>query len=437
MDIPSKIPVSSGLKHPDIEDKTTSVSPKAVDVLPMLECQRPAVGMTGLESRSLAKKVKNLSSHEEVVDRIIQNQITSLTVDDESRQTMAEALAFSGIDTLEQAESLNLRIIPPGPILHTWYAIYHTGLFDGKNNPHHVKGLNYVVRISEQADRLKEWGIPVLLVYLERDMPSSELMKMQEVFSEHENILVMSLERDLTSLKSADYFKHTELCDLLDDPRYFLCAEFPELLRLAGKKAESSGKRLLLKNLKALGGHSMIYSDIDNTFLRKPMFQLAKYGVRNACPFREEFSLQKDNILKNYSSTQKLYDIARRHKDIFSHEGVICKRKERLPTDTLKYKADSLYKYLVSDEARENYRLLEPGLDTDMRLFLHESAGYIALDKEALSIVEPPSNRIFAGNRWMNALTDKQDLNNQLLNLHGLQQLRQIHIGRDLTWTST
>ena len=277
MDTPQAGTVSGGFYSFDEGDRTTSSFSQAVDALPILNCSLE----TGSPATDFsARKVSTLSKHEKIVDSLIQSQITDLAVDDASRLAMAEALKFSGIDTLEQDISSNLRILPPGPVLHTWYAKYQTGLFDGENNPDHVKGLNYVERISEQADRLKEWGIPVILVYLERNMLPLELNKMQTMFSNHENILVMSLEHDLTSLRSIVYYKSSHPIELLDDPRFSLCREFPELLSLAQKKAELVGKTLLLHNLLSLGGLSIIYSDIDNTFLCRPIFQLAANGVR-------------------------------------------------------------------------------------------------------------------------------------------------------------
>ena len=383
MDIPSAAPVSAGLYPFDVEHKTSSSS-KTADALPMLSCsQETGSTLTGL----LDRKVSTISRHEKIVDSLIKSQPIDLTVDDASRLAMTEALKFSGIDTLEQAKSLNLKIIPPGPVLHTWYAKFQTGLFDGKNNPSHVKGLNYVERVSEQADRLKEWGIPVILVYLERDMPPLELNKMQTIFSSHENILVMSLEHDLISLESTAHYKSPNANQLLDDLRFSLCREFPEVLSLAQKKAESVGKTLLLHNLLALGGSSIIYSDIDNTFLRRPMFQLAAYGGRNVCPFVVEFSLQDDKIYGKYSDSSSFYKAAKMHRDKFSHEGVICRKKERFSTDTLKERAETLYEYIFSGEAISNYRHLEPSLGADVEVFHHESCGYIVMSKEALTVV--------------------------------------------------
>lgn len=333
MNTPPAVPVSAELYSFDEGDRTTSAFQKIVDDLPMLNCSLE----TGNPVTDLsARKVITLSRHEKIVDSLIQSQLTGLTVDDTSCLAMAEALEFSGIDTLEQAKSSNLRIIPPGPVLHTWYAKYKTGIFDGENNPSHVKGLNYVARISEQADRLKEWAIPVIIVYLEQDMPLLELKKMQTIFSNHENILVMSLEHDLTSLRCTAYYTSCYHENLLDDPRYSLCREFSEVLSLSQKKAKSVGKTLLLYNLLELGGLSIIYSDIDNTFLRRPMFQLGVNGGRNICPFNRGFALQYDNRYKTYLNSPTTYETAKKHRDIFSYEGEMAKRNKRYSKDIQK-----------------------------------------------------------------------------------------------------
>ena len=330
----SIVGVAAKLYSFDEVDKTTSVFATAVDDdLPVLNCylknENPVTELS-------ARKVSTLSRHNKIVDALIQSQLTDLIVDDESRLVMAEGLEFSGINTLEQAESLNLRIIPPGPVFHTWYAKYQTGLFDGKNNPNHLKELNYVERVSEQADRLKQWGIPVILIYLERNMPPLELNKMRTLFSNHENILVMSLEHDLTSLRCTAYYTSCYHENLLDDPRYSLCREFSEVLSLSQKKAKSVGKTLLLYNLLELGGLSIIYSDIDNTFLRRPMFQLGVNGGRNICPFNRGFALQYDNRYKTYLNSPTTYETAKKHRDIFSYEGEMAKRNKRYSKDIQK-----------------------------------------------------------------------------------------------------
>ncbi len=405
----------------------------------------PIVGKKMLERENdkpdklfCVRTVEALSTHANIVDRIIQNQNIGLTVDDDSRQSMAEALRFSGIDTLEQAEYLHLRVIPPGPVFHTWYARYKTGLFDGGNNPAHVEGLDYVTRVAEQASRLKEWGIPVMLIYLERDMPDSELRKMRELFSKHENILVMSLEGDLSSLKCTEHYKSEFVSSLLDEPRFSLCSEFPDLLLLAQRKAESVGKMLLLENLKALGGQSIIYSDIDNTLIHRPMFQLAAYGYRFVCPFRKEFSLQDDKEFGRYSDENTTSELAETIKDLFAHESVTGVRKKRvLTTAGLKDKAERLYDYLYSGMAVNNYKILNPGSVYESEcIFRHEGAGYIVVNKDALAVANQ-ADQWWSGVDWYCSLVEKQDLDNQLLNLHGLQQLKQVHIGRDETWRNT
>ena len=456
MNTPPAVPVSAELYSFDEGDRTTSAFQKIVDDLPMLNCSLE----TGNPVTDLsARKVITLSRHEKIVDSLIQSQLTGLTVDDTSCLAMAEALEFSGIDTLEQAKSSNLRIIPPGPVLHTWYAKYKTGIFDGENNPSHVKGLNYVARISEQADRLKEWAIPVIIVYLEQDMPLLELKKMQTIFSNHENILVMSLEHDLTSIRTTAHYKSLDAVQLLDEPRFLLCREFPEILSLAQKKAESVSKTLLLHNLLALGGLSIIYSDIDNTFLRRPIFQLAANGARNVCTFNVDFLLQDDSKYEKYLDSPSIYETAKKHGGILSHEGSVCEKKKRFSVDTLKDRSATLYKYLFSGEAIENYRILKPDLGTDMNIFQHESAGYIVMSQYALTVVDQDYTPLpltvedqyytplpltvvdqdythLPGLKWYDAFLKKQKLNHQLLKLHGLQQLKQIHIGRDMTWTS-
>ena len=137
-----------------------------------------------------------------------------------------------------------------------------------------------------------------------------------------------------------------------------------------------------------------------------------------------------------YQYNSNLFEVAKKHKEFFAHEGVVCEKKENFPLNTLKEKAKSLYKYLLSGEARENFIKLEPVSNTDVQIFHSEPPGYIAINKDVLAVCDQHFKSL-PGISWHDAIEEKQNINNQLLNLHGIQQVRQIHIGRDMTWKST
>lgn len=73
------------------------------------------------------------------------------SIDDESWKNMADSLKFSGINSLEKATAMDLKVCPPCPVFHTWVALHGTTIFNGKNNPEAQPGINYIQRILEEA----------------------------------------------------------------------------------------------------------------------------------------------------------------------------------------------------------------------------------------------------------------------------------------------
>lgn len=364
--------------------------------------------------------------HRNIIDQLLRTQ-PDLEVDEVSYQTMADSLAFSGINTWEQVESLNLRIIPPGPVFHTWWAKYGTGIFDGSNNPKHIKGLNYVRRIEEQAERLKQWGIPVFIVYLERDMQEAELIKMRSLFKKHENIIMISIESDLTSLSSYRHYLDPKSFQLLDDVRCAICKEFPIVLNAVKDKAKEESKFEYVKRLDAMKGKSIIYSDIDNTFIRRPLYQIAANGFRQGSVIRFEFSFSDDFHLDDIPSG------ITHHMSYFLHEGDYCKRMQRFNPDYLLKSADSLYEYLLSGEAFNTYKKIGGVLDLNTGSIFGNDIGYITIDQKALDTGKKDFIN-FPGLEWKRACEFAQPFDYRVKNMLGLQQIKQFHYGRDGTW---
>lgn len=371
-------------------------------------------------------KLHSSPLHKNIVDQLLRIQ-PDLDVDQVSYQTMVDSLAFSGINTMEQVESLNLRIIPPGPVFHTWWAKYGTGIFDSTNNPDHLTGLNYVSRIEKQAERLKQWDIPVFIVYLERDMQESELIKMRKLFEKHENIVMLSVESDLTSLSSYRHYLDPNSFQLLDDVRFAICKEFPVVLSAVKNKAAEKSKFEYVKRLEAMKGKSIIYSDIDNTFIRRPLYQITSNGFRHASVVSKKFRFFGDYDMDNAPSTIS------RHMNYFVHEGVYCKKMERFNSDYLLKSADSLYEYLLSGEAFATYKQIGGLLDLNTDSVFGNDVGYITIDEKSLDMVKK-SFRCFPGLEWMETVEEAQPSDYRVKNMLGLQQIKQLHCGRDGTW---
>ncbi len=144
----------------------------------------------------VANEIKPKEKYKKIVGEL--SQLQSLNaIDDYSSDNMALALEYCNVDTLEEALRLDLRIIPPGPVFYTWAAIHKTSIFDTKNNPKQFQSLNYVAKIKENADRLAQKTIPVIVVFSECEMPLDQVSRMKESFTDNQNVVVLSAERDL------------------------------------------------------------------------------------------------------------------------------------------------------------------------------------------------------------------------------------------------
>ena len=365
-----------------------------------------------------------------VLDTLIKEQLPcELVVDSLSKKTMSEALTFAGIDSIDEARKLNLRIIPPGPVLHTWYGLFGTGIFDGDNNPPHAKGLNYVQRISDEATFLEQFDIPVIVVFLEKGIPFNELSKMHSYFIDHSNILLMSYEKDLNSFESLAFYQASNNIRIMDDMRFSLCKEFQNLLLKAQEKAIEV-KPLVSDRIKKLGKRSIIYSDIDNTFFRSPLYQLSSHGFRGYASAHPDFSLQKTEKLSSIGD-QVLIDKARRHRKYFRIEHGFPSKKESFDREVLTNESDSLYEYLATGEAFRVFQEINP-LFPATAFFGIDLMAYTTLTESAQS--SEPSTHDLSGMCWYfdkRRELERGDVENKIGKLLYLQQLKHLNIGCD------
>ncbi|MCK5893431.1 MAG: hypothetical protein KAG53_03255 [Endozoicomonadaceae bacterium] len=394
---------------------------------PLIMCEEPdnvSVSATIERRTSSEASAESLNAppcHKQIIDHFISFQNLS-NVDKTSYQTMIESLEFAGINTLKEANDLNLRIIPPGPVFHTWWAQYGTGIFDGTNNPPHVKRLNYVQRIEEQASRLKEWHIPVFIVYLERDMEEDELEKMRTLFKDHNNIIMLSVEKDLSSIITID----DDLTgDYLDELRGYVCKEFPAILEKIKEKIKS--KPDYIERLNLLNGDSIIYSDIDNTFIRRPLYQIVQNGFRKASVITDRFALT-DGIYNN-----NMTPIVVGHRQYFAHEGYYFRRIPRFPSDYLLGMGDSLYQYLLTGEAFQTHKKIIDMYKHQPTDEFWDDVGYISVDKKALNENKEELKSLTGGN-WIRYFTIKNIDTREVQSMLALQQIKHFHCGRDRTW---
>ena len=114
---------------------------------------------------------KNIVS---TVDPIFQDSI-----DEESWRNMADSLKFSGVNSLEKAIAMNLRVCPPCPVFHTWAALHGTSIFNGLNTPQKFNGINYTQRILEEGTELGKNDVPLFIVFSDMNLTKSQIDEMK------------------------------------------------------------------------------------------------------------------------------------------------------------------------------------------------------------------------------------------------------------------
>ena len=279
------------------------------------------------------------------------------SIDDESWRNMADSLKFSRVDSLNKAIAMNLRVCPPCPVFHTWAALHGTTIFNGSNNPKRYAGIDYVQRILEEGSKLGEYGIPLLIVFSDMNLTSDQIDDMKDEFSQHDNILCVSLETDLQLKFIKELEKHTSTMSVqfMDSIRVVVSQNINKVISFCIVKAKSEGKINLATRLKNLDSNYLFYSDIDNQWLSKPPFILARHGIFTQPELSTTLSLVKiieKKIKKLSNSDRQRLNV---HRSYFSHLPYFNKDHSGCwSTD----KAKKLFYYIFSGEAESNFHYL-------------------------------------------------------------------------------
>ena len=279
------------------------------------------------------------------------------SIDEESWGNMADSLKFSRVDSLEKAIAMNLRVCPPCPVFHTWAALHGTTIFNGSNNPKRYAGIDYVQRILEEGSKLGEHGIPLLIVFSDMDLTSDQIDDMKDEFSQHDNILCVSLETDLQLkfIKELEKYASTMTVEFMDSIRVVVSQNISKVISFCIAKAKSEGKINLAARLENLDSNYLFYSDIDNQWLSKPPFILARHGIFTQPLLSTTLSLTKiieNRISKLSDSDRQRLDV---HRSYFSQLPYFNKGKSGCwSTD----KAKKLFSYIFSGKAESNFHYL-------------------------------------------------------------------------------
>ncbi|WP_034843453.1 hypothetical protein, partial [Endozoicomonas numazuensis] len=204
-------------------------------------------------------------------------------IDQGSWDNMADALKFAGINSLETARDMSLKVCPPVAQFYTWTALNGTTIFNGVNNTKY----NYVERISQQAEQMALFGLPVLVVFSESDMSSEQIQEMQRVFIKHPNIVTLSLESNLgfdMASGMGKWYQGKIGLSARDSLLYMDCLRLcvahhvEKTLDTALSCAKSQDKKELAKRLEMVGKSGIFFSDVDNGWLQRPSYMLASDG---------------------------------------------------------------------------------------------------------------------------------------------------------------
>ncbi|WP_257287926.1 hypothetical protein [Endozoicomonas sp. SESOKO2] len=279
------------------------------------------------------------------------------SIDKESWKNMADSLKFSGIDSLEKASAMDLRVCPPCPVFHTWAALHGTSIFNGLNNPRHLTGINYIQTILQEGTDLSKDDIPLLIVFSDMNLTKTQIDQMKAEFKYHENILCISMETDLQLgfLVQLEKYASSMCLQFMDSIRVIVSQNITETIRFCIDKAESENKTKLANRLQKLGANHLFYSDIDNQWLSKPPYILASHGTFTQPKMSMTLPLiyiDKD-VVEQLSETNKIR--LERHRSFFSEMPYLNKRTSK------KYSRDNaikLFDYILSGEADSNYEYL-------------------------------------------------------------------------------
>ncbi|WOG29770.1 hypothetical protein [Endozoicomonas sp. 8E] len=280
------------------------------------------------------------------------------SIDEESWKNMADSLKFSGIDSLEKATAMDLKVCPPCPVFHTWVALHGTTIFNGLNNPDKLRGINYIQRILEEGSKLAESDIPLLIVFSGMSLRQSQIDQMRAEFKNHDNILCISLEKDLQLKFPVQLEKYAKRMSLYfnDSIRIVVSQNITKTINFCINRAKAENKTKLAHRLEKLGANHLFYSDIDNQWLSKPPYILASHGMFTQP--RLSMSLTLSNHINSYHVEQlSTFDkkLLQKHRSFFSDIPFLNSRESiKWSSD----KAKKLFDYILSGEAQCNYEHL-------------------------------------------------------------------------------
>ncbi|WP_257296329.1 hypothetical protein [Endozoicomonas sp. YOMI1] len=377
-------------------------------------------------------ELPDLTEQRKIVSQLAREQNLLENIDDFSLENMAAALFYSGISSYGEMKQLGLKIIPPGPVFHTWYAYHGLTLFDGINN---TRRLDYVKLIDEEASRLSEQGIPLLLIYTNNSMTESQIKTMNSLFADHDNVLVLSIEEDLSDLPMVEKFKfqETESISLMDCVRVCAIVYAKKVLIAAKCKAKETSKDLLLKRLSSWEDKSLTYNDIDNVLMRPRAFKIAENGFCNTSHLNPNSISIDDKLIEELTEPMKTR--AKSHNAFFRY----LRDYNSMNLENLEQNSERLFRYILSGSAQKEYQEIMNEPHKMMISWNFETNYYSSstdlLAEEDIELIMSKRYTRQAFFEYLSTLSHAPEDSSKLSMLDGIQQLRINKMNYHNSWT--
>ncbi|MBO9482676.1 hypothetical protein [Salinisphaera sp. G21_0] len=456
---PSLLPGAYTPEHSKMEANSLSTNSDDKKYLPGAAGHKEInCGNMGLSSRCISEVMTEKDKDNHYID-LAKNIVLTVdptlhdSIDEDSWKNMADSLQFSGIDSLEKATAMDLKVCPPCPVFHTWVALHGTTIFNGLNNPEKYQGMNYVQRILEEGTELSKNDIPLLIVFSDMKLRESQIDQMKGEFKKHDNILCVSLETDLQLEFPIELKEYASSMDVrfLDSIRIVVSQNITKTISFCMDKAKSENKPQLADRLEKLGVNHLFYSDIDNQWLSKPPYILARHGMFTLPIMAKKLPLITFHCGDWFVEELSDYDRERlkAHRSFFSDFPYLNKNNSKKWS---KEKARKLFDYILSGKAKLNYQYLS-------KQIVKISSDYHSLLKPDDEVVswEGDNGCFFVTEHSKDAFLRAASKRIQEINLHqkpntkcchnpdpsyyreahslvGMQLLKHYYYGKDYTW---
>ncbi|BCT22516.1 hypothetical protein [Carp edema virus] len=227
------------------------------------------------------------------------------------------------------------EIVDVKAVFHTWVAIHGTEILTpeimvGERN------FDYVGKIKENAAFLNSKGIPLFVVYSILNLSDEQIKKMNDNFKDEENVMLLSLEHDLSTIITPDTYLnepwYKPKLDFMDRLRVMVICNAPGILECLRQKANAFDKTVLLKNLMTHPGNAIMYNDIDISWRKMIPKVLAKNGMYSNPLLEKVFYFRNQHLIEKFfikDISPEMHKLMKNHFNVFENANTM-KGKKRI-----------------------------------------------------------------------------------------------------------